>query len=102
MKSRLDLHDELTTLLGSSHAYFQPPESVKMIYPCFVYSRNIDHTARANNRLYSYRHAYHLTYITDDSETNMPYLVLMTFPMSSQGRPFVSDNLYHFPFDIYY
>lgn len=102
MRSRIDLHNKLIALLESSHAYFQPPESVKMIYPCFVYFRNTDYTARANNRLYGYQHAYHLTYITDDSETNMPCLVLNTFPMSSQGRPFVSDNLYHFPFDIYY
>lgn len=102
MKERLELHDKLCELLGSSHAYFQPPESMKLSYPCFVYSRNVDHAAKANNRLYMYGHNYQLTYITDDSETDMPLRVLRKFPKCRQGQPFVSDNLYHFPFDLNY
>jgi hypothetical protein len=102
MKTRLELHEELCDLLGSRHVYFQPPESLKLEYPCFVYSRNADFVHRANNQPYLYEHNYQLMYITDDPETEMPIRVLRRFQKCRSGGPFVSDNLNHFPFDIYY
>lgn len=39
MANRLNLHEEFATLLGSNNVYFQPPESVKLNYPCIKYSR---------------------------------------------------------------
>lgn len=102
MKRRIELHNELCGFLGPTNVYFQPPESMKLSYPCFVYSRNADFARRANNRLYLYEHNYQLTYITDDPETDMPLRLLRKFPKCRQGQPFVSDNLYHFPFDLNY
>ena len=40
MASRLNLQDKLEEVLGSKQVYFQPPESLKLKYPCIVYSRS--------------------------------------------------------------
>lgn len=102
MKTRLELHEKLCALLGTYHTYFQPPESIKLSYPCLVYSRNADYANRANNRLYMYEHNYQLTYITDDAETDMPMRILSEFPKCRYERMFVLDNLYHHIFNLYY
>lgn len=102
MKERIDLHNKLCEILGNSRAYFQPPESMQLKYPCIVYSRNSDYANKANNKLYMYEHSYQLIYITDDGETDMPLRLLRAFPKCRQGQPYPADNLYHFPFDLYY
>lgn len=102
MKERIDLHNELCYIIGTSQAYYQPPESMRLRYPCFVYERNPGYTTRANNQLYHYEHNYQLTYITDDSETDVPLTVLGHFQKCRYERSFVSDNLYHHVFDLYY
>lgn len=102
MKTRLDLHDELCSILGSTNAYYQPPESLRMVYPCIVYSRNSDFSATADNRLYLHEHSYQVTYVTYDPDSDIPDEILKHFPKCRSASPYVSDNLYHYPFDLYY
>lgn len=104
MKQRSQLHSELCEILGTTHAYYQPPESLKLTYPCFVYELNPGgrSVTKADNSLYRYEARYQLIYITDDSETNVPLTVLRHFPLCSYDRMFVSDRLYHHVFDLYY
>lgn len=102
MKTRDDLHEMICSNFRTKNVYFQPPESMKLNYPCFVYSRNADYINRANNRLYTYEHGYQLTYITDDPETDIPFDVLNVFKKCRYDRVFVSDNLYHHIFNLYY
>lgn len=52
MNSRIDLHEELRAILGSGFVYFQPPESVKMIYPCIVYALDLMDMKYADDRPY--------------------------------------------------
>lgn len=102
MGTRAELQVILQTLLGSDHVYFQPPESMKLQYPCFVYERNPGYTARADNKLYRYKEHYQLTYITDDADTQMPVTVLRLFEHCGYERVFVFENLYHHVFNLYY
>lgn len=37
MGQRVDLHRKFEIALGSKNVYFQPPESVKLKYPCIIY-----------------------------------------------------------------
>lgn len=101
MPSRTDLHAELVALLGSRYVYFQPPESIKMNYPCIVYERHdIDNTFADNdNYLQSYQ--YRLTVIDKDPDSEIVQKVAK-FRNSKFIRHFVSDNLNHDIFDIYY
>lgn len=102
MRARSELQTILRTLLGSDHVYFQPPESMKLAYPCIVYERNPGYTNRADNSLYRYQHNYQLTYITDDPETELPVTILKTFESCSYERDFVYENLYHHIFNLYF
>ena len=50
---RLDLHEILVDALGSGNVYFQPPASLKMVYPCIRYNRATADAKFANNGLYN-------------------------------------------------
>ena len=50
MASRHELHDELKELLGTNRCYFQPPESIKLEYPCIIYKRDPSDILRADNQ----------------------------------------------------
>lgn len=102
MASRLKLHEELCALLGSRNVYFQPPESKKLEYPCFVYEKAGVDTRAANNRNYTATNRYTITHIDRDSDSDIEYRVLAYFPMCSLDRSFSSDNLNHCIFTLYY
>ena len=70
MKTRTDLHQELVSVLGSNHVYFQPPETAKIIYPCIVYNLSSADQRYADNRLYKKRDRYEITIITKDADSN--------------------------------
>lgn len=99
---RLKLHEELVELLGSRNVYFQRPETTKMIYPCFVYSRSTGYNPRANNKSYLWVDCYSLTYIHKDPDDELPEKVRNHFNYISQGTPYKADNLYHEVFTLYY
>ena len=51
MDRRLKLQTLLESIKGVSKVYFQPPETVKMSYPCIVYLLDADKGLHANNSL---------------------------------------------------
>lgn len=102
MASRLQLHEELCELLGSRNVYYQPPETVKMQYDAIRYWLSGKELKHANNKVYGIINRYDGVIITLDPDTVLPDAMLMRFDMCSFGKPYVSDNLYHFPFTIYY
>lgn len=102
MASRLELHEELCTILGSRNVYFQSPESVKMQYDAIRYELGTKDLKRANNAIYRSTNQYEGVVITRDPDTTIPDKLLAHFEMCSLGRPYPSDNLNHYPFTIYY
>lgn len=100
MASSLNLQAELTSLCPN--VYFQPPESVKLMYPCIVYKRVIGNTRFADNDKYSYKRCYELTVIDRDPDRSLYEKVFMHFPMCKEDRGFVSENLYHNTLTLYY
>jgi len=101
MGQRLDLHKKLIEILGTNHVYFQPPESVKLIYPCIVYGRSNGRTDHANNSLYLNRKSYALTIIDKDPDSTLPDRI-QALPLCSFDRHYKADNLNHYVFTIYY
>jgi hypothetical protein len=101
MGQRLQLHQQLKSLLGSNNVYFQPPSTVKMNYPCIVYSRSRIDTKKANNQLYGSINGYSLTVIDPDPDSLIPAKVL-ALPMCSFDRHYTADNLNHDVFNVYY
>ena len=68
MDRRLKLHEKLCDILGSRNVYFQPPETVKMKYPCIVYERSDGDTQFANNMPYTFALRYTVTLIGTDPD----------------------------------
>lgn len=102
MASRLELHEELVTLLGSRNVYYRPPASVKMKYDAIRYDLGGKDLKRANDRIYKSMNRYEGVVITLDPDSPLPDTILNHFQMCSFESPYVADNLNHFPFTIYY
>lgn len=101
MADRLGLQTMLEELLGSRNVYYQPPESIRMSYPAIVYSRSEIRNTHANNSVYSQAHAYTLTVIDYDPDSEIVEKI-SKLPKCSFSRHFTSDNLNHDVFTIYY
>lgn len=101
MDRRLKLHDELLSIFNQN-VYYQPPESIKLSYPCLIYELSAGQMKTADNDLYLFTRRYDCTYITRDPDHDFIEKVLKHFRYATYDRRFVSDNLYHDTFTIYY
>lgn len=101
MASRLELQSKLEELLGSENVYYQPPESIKMVYDAIRYSKKNIMSTFANNNMYSKRDCYEVIVIARRPD---PEVVdkLLTLPYCSFDRFYVADNLNHYVFTIYH
>ena len=102
MGRRTDLHIELKELLGSKNVYFQPPENVKLSYPCYVYRREPSDILRADNKLYRRVHKYGLTYITRNPDDPLIDATESHFKMCRFRRFYAADDLNHYSYDLFY
>jgi hypothetical protein len=101
MDRRLELHEKLCQVLGSRHVYYQPPENLKMQYPCIVYERSRIDPRFADNRPYSLSKRYSVTVIDQDPDSEIPDR-LAAFPLCTFDRPFTTEDLHHSVFTMYY
>ena len=101
MASRLQLQNELETLLKTKSVYYQPPESIKMTYPALVYSKSSITSKFANGSIYSKMTRYELIVISKRPDDPM-IDKLLALPYCSYDRHYVSDNLHHDVLTLYY
>lgn len=111
MGRRQDLHAILVRLfngvIGTSDKYvkpcvkYQPGPSTSLTYPAIVYKLDDIQNIYANNRPYLNNHRYEVQVIDRDPESELRNRMI-NLPLCSFSRSFVSDNLYHFVFEIYY
>lgn len=101
MDRRLELHQILKSILGSSNVYFQPPSNTQLKYPCIVYERSDINDRYADNMRYSSMVQYSLTLIGRSPESNLVEQ-LLDLPYCSYDRFFTADSLNHDAFTIYY
>lgn len=101
MASRLQLQTMLEELLESHNVYFQPPASIKMSYPAIVYGLSKIDNLNANNSVYKQDVAYTLTLIDEDPDSEFIYRI-SKLPKCRFDRSYVSDNLNHYTFTLYY
>lgn len=102
MARRLQLHEELCSILGSRNVYFQPPESVKLKYDAIVYNTADRNDLEADDRKYRGLVGYDVTFISRDPDSEIPDLLLNSFQRIRHSRSFTTDNLHHDLFRIYY
>ena len=98
---RIELQGVLESILRSKNVYFQPPENLKINYPCIIYSRTGSDIDRADNHIYRSQKQYNLIYV--DTRPDSPIVdTLEELPYCKLDRPYVSDGLYHYPYKLFY
>lgn len=100
MGSRLDLHNELLKI--APKAYYNPPASAKMQYPCFRYKLTPPKILRADNRLYKQFPCYTVTYISLNVADDKVNEILTRFKSCKLDTHFINDGLNHYVFTIFY
>lgn len=101
MAPRLELHNLLSSLLGNNHVYFQPPPSVKMEYPCIVYTRSSQVSRFADGRPYFRKKEYTVTVIDRDPDSEIPDKVA-DLPLCTFERFFTTESLNHDVFRLFF
>lgn len=101
MGQRVDLQAILENAIDSKNVYFQPPENLKLKYPCVVYTVDAAVTTYADNLPYTFTKRYQLTLIESDPDSGLSDR-LGRLPMCSFDRTYRASNLYHSVFTIYF
>jgi len=101
MANRNDLHEILTSILGSKNVYFRSPESIKMSYPAIRYIDSDPIVTYANNKKYGKRKCYILTIIDKNPDSEIPEKI-EALPYTSFDRSYISDGLNHYVYKIYF
>lgn len=101
MASRLELQSILEGILGSRNVYFQPPTNVQLKYPCIIYNLSTIDLKYANNFPYNFANRYSVTLIDRNPDSEFVD-ILKKLQFVRFDRTYVSDNLHHFTFDLYF
>ena len=99
--SREELQSLLESILGSRNVYYQSPENIKMNYPAIRYKRKKPDSRFANNSIYFKKQCYEIIVI-DREPDNEVIEKISSLPYCSVDQNYISDNLHHDVFTIYY
>lgn len=102
MDSRIEFQTLLETILGSRNVYFQPPETIKLNYPCIIYKKSDIDIKHADDRIYRMKKRYTVTIIDRNPDSNIVMDILAQIPLSNYDRQYVTSNLNHDVCTIYY
>lgn len=102
MNKRLKLQKIFENILENKHVYFQPPEGMKLEYPCIIYKKAVPSITRADNRVYTLTPRYEVTIVDKNPESTIPYSILNAIESSSIDRYFVTNNLNHTIMTVFY
>ncbi len=91
----------LNNLPGVNNVYYQPPEDVKMQYPCILIELDGVDAKYASNSPYMINLKYKLSLISyDDGASTL--MSMLELPMCSFDRHYVEDSLNHNVCSVYY
>lgn len=99
---RLLLHEKLCTLLGTRNVYFDPPESIKISYPCIIYNKSTKDSRYADDRNYLSRTRYTVTYIDYSPDSDFTNSIINEFKYCNSDRFYSESNLHHYVFTLYW
>lgn len=100
MDRRLELDNTFKSIQPTPHVYFQPPESVKMVYPAIRYERTDLDITHADNIPYKVDTAYQVTVIDKNPDSDIVKAVSL-ISGCRYVRHYTADNLNHDVFIIY-
>lgn len=97
MATRLELHEKLKAIVPN--VYYQPPESIKIVYPCIIYDLARDDALHADNAVYKRWKRYSVTLIDRNPDSLLPDQFSDAFNAGME-RHYTSDNLHHYSYTI--
>lgn len=98
MGPRIDLHATLRNICPN--VYFQPPETIKLTYPCIIYHLNKIDKIYADDGTYRLMNQYSVMYICKDPD-DLTRDEIAVLPYCSFDRFYTADNLNHYVFRLY-
>lgn len=101
MGTRLDLQNLLEDILGTGNVYFQPPETIKINYPCIIYKRDYSNSIFADNKPYKNTKRYSVTVI-DRNPDSLTLDKMDALPMCTFIRHLTVENLNHDIYNLYF
>lgn len=100
MGTRLQLHAELIKFIKL--AYFQPPASLQLKYPCIVYHKSTSPKRYGNDKVYSKNQGYQLTIIETNPDSEIADQVEEYFDYCTITQRYVVDSLHHTTLNLNY
>ena len=98
---RMALRERILAATEIPNLYYQPPESVKLSYPCIIYSLGGVETAHANNCPYWTALKFDLLLIDKDPSSVYAGRLFDGLCGCKLTRAYTADNLNHWAFSIY-
>ena len=83
------------------NVYYQPPASIRLSYPCVIYSLSKIQNTHADDSVYMQNNAYDILVIDKNPDSEI-VKIISKFPRAKFDRTYISDNLYHTSFSIYF
>lgn len=103
MRTWSEFQEILQEIMGDDgKVYYQPPENLKIKYPCIVFGRTNAVTDFADNKPYHTTKRYTVTLITRTADNDQYVDKLLQLPMSTYDRQFITEGLVHDVFSIYF
>lgn len=98
MADRKDFHKKLEQAFGCK-CYFQPPETLKLTYPCVVYAFERFDTRRANNLNYIINERYKISFLHKDADNGTVKQVMRKFEKIAHVQHYITNGVYN---DVYF
>jgi len=102
MKTWSQLREVLAEIMDPYDVYYQPPENLKMSYPCIVFENSNALTQFADNKPYVATKRYSVTLMCKTANNDQYKDKLLMLPMCTFDREFKTNGIVHSVFNIYY
>lgn len=87
---------------GSPAIFFQPPENIKLRYPCIIYELSAMNNLNANDKRYIGWKEYDFVIIDTDPDSKISEKMLDHFSKCRYIRRYMADNLVHDVVGLFY
>lgn len=99
---RLFLHSLLRELPYLEKVYFQPPESVRLEFPCIVYKWDGNSDKHADDTIYNSRRHYSITIVDSNPDSVIPGVFQKNFTYAKLDGTYTSDGMNHWRYSLYF
>lgn len=103
MKTWSDLQAMLQELMGENvKVWYQPPENLKLKYPCIIFGISNALIDYADNNPYQIHKRYTVTLMTKTADNHEMLDKLLNLPLCTFDREFINDDIVHDVFTLYF